>query len=106
MEEVWGPLRCPPASPRLTILPKMLGPWEVGQFQRRLRNCHLHSLMAVWRPELTLCRMPGFCRISLRCFRLSSCRLGSSTNCTFLESVSRLVDEATLMMPLWHRWGW
>jgi len=94
------PRRRPAVSPRLTILPKTLGPGEVGQFQRRLRNCHLHSLTAVWRPALTLCRTPGFCRISLRCLRLSSCRLGSSTSCTFLESVSRLVDEATLMMPL------
>jgi hypothetical protein len=84
----------------LTILPKRWGPGAVGQFQRRFRNCHLHSRTALCSPPLTLCRIPGFWRISRRCLRLSSCRLGSSTSCRLLESVSRFVEEATFTMPL------
>lgn len=87
-------------SPRLTILPKTAGLWVVGQFQRRLRNCHLHSFMAACSPAAMACRMPGFCRISRRWRRLSRARLGSRTNCTFLELVRRLDEEATLTIPL------
>lgn len=87
-------------SPRLTILPKTAGLWVVGQFQRRLRNCHLHSFMAVCSPAAMACRMPGFWRISRRWRRLSRDRLGSRTNCTFLELVRRLDEEATLTIPL------
>lgn len=87
-------------SPRLTILPKTAGLWVVGQFQRRLRNCHLHSFMAVCSPAAMACKMPGFCRISRRWRRLSRARLGSRTNCTFLELVRRLDEEATLTIPL------
>lgn len=72
----------------------------VGQFQRRLRNCHLHSFMAVCSPAAMACKMPGFCRISRRWRRLSRARLGSRTNCTFLELVRRLDEEATLTIPL------
>lgn len=74
----------------------------VGQFQRRLRNCHLHSFMAVCSPAAMACKMPGFCRISRRWRRLSRARLGSRTNCTFLELVRRLDEEATLTIPLAH----
>lgn len=87
-------------SPRLTILPKIAGLWVVGQFQRRLRNCHLHSFMAVCSPAAMACKMPGFCRISRRWRRLRRARLGSRTNCTFLELVRRLDEEATLTIPL------
>lgn len=87
-------------SPRLTIFPKTAGLWVVGQFQRRLRNCHLHSFMAVCSPAAMACKMPGFCRISRRWRRLSRARLGSRTNCTFLELVRRLDEEATLTIPL------
>lgn len=87
-------------SPRLTILPKTAGLWVVGQFQRRLRNCHLHSFMAVCSPAAMACKMPGFCRISRRWRRLRRARLGSKTNCTFLELVRRLDEEATLTIPL------
>ena len=93
----------PGYPPRLTILPKRWGPEAVGQFQRRFRNCHLHSRTALCSPPLTLCRIPGFWRISRRCLRLSSCRLGSSTSCRLLESVSRFVEEATFTMPLVRR---
>lgn len=72
----------------------------VGQFQRRLRNCHLHSFMAVCSPAAMACKMPGFCRISRRWRRLSRARLGSRTNCAFLELVRRLDEEATLTIPL------
>lgn len=95
--------RLPGYPPRLTILPKRWGPEAVGQFQRRFRNCHLHSRTALCSPPLTLCRMPGFWRISRRCLRLSSCRLGSSTSCRLLESVRRFVEEATFTMPLVRR---
>lgn len=81
-------------------MPKRCGPDAVGQFQRRFRNCHLHSRTALCSPPLTLCRIPGFWRINRRCLRLSSCRLGSSTSCRLLESVSRFVEEATFTMPL------
>lgn len=91
------------ASPRLTILPKMAELWVVGQFQRRLRNCHLHSFMAVCSPAAMACKMPGFWRISRRWRRLRRARLGSRTNCTFLELVRRLDEEATLTMPLTWR---
>ena len=47
------PRRRPAVSPRLTILPKTLGPGEVGQFQRRLRNWYWHSSMASWAPRRT-----------------------------------------------------
>lgn len=92
--------RLPGHPPRLTILPKRWGPGAVGQFQRRFRNCHLHSRTALCSPPLTLCRIPGFWRIRRRCLRLNSCRLGSSTSCRLLESVSRFVEEATFTIPL------
>ena len=87
-------------SPRLTILPNTTGLWVVGQFQRRLRNCHLHSCTAVCRPVAMACRIPGFWRIRRRWRRLSRARLGSRTNCMFLELMSRLAEEATFIIPL------